>query len=414
MKPKSRKVEKLSRVLTEPVVRFVSLVSHAATQTPFKFLKAAQIVPVENETQLGIIDATDVTRPVDGDDIMLQKMSFPADKYDMIQASDFAKDLGFEDFTTERDGDVVIVKSTHFEQFNDDVATIKSDNGILMFVGTLKGEDAGEVELQAEESQKQVKPIPHLKGVDAEVLQKYDPYVSWWSSETDLGDMINEGMYDGLPIGAPEISNAYWSVVANAARDGDMGAIRKASNDMGNLIVALWDLYSGLASSDNLEILSMSKEAQERLLKNEDGSEAAAEQAANDQAVEKPADGVEAEKQGSEAVNAEEKKEEDAVVGKEPEAPEQKSAELTREEFDAIIKSAIAPYVEAQEKMSKTIEAQEKQIKSLEGSAIQRRGVETNEEEGTRESSEDVKQEAARKQVAQAQAEKSLRNALGI
>jgi hypothetical protein len=418
MRPKTRKVEKLSRVLTEPVVRFVSLVTHAATQQPFKFLKAAKVEAMAQENEVVTINS-DITRPTSGDDVLLQKIEFPASKYDMLKASEYAKKLGFEDFTTEKDGERIIVKSVYFEQFNEDVATIRGeDNGVVMHVGTIKSAEQLEAEQALVELEdkvlKSLDKVPHLKGVEAEVLQKYDPYVSWWSDETDLGDMITDGMYDGLPIGAPEISSAYWSVVANATRSGDMEAIRKASNDMGNLIIALWDLYSGLAtSSDDLEILAMSKEAQERLVQ---GSEAADKAATEEAVVTKEADGIEAQEVASDV--SDENKESDGVVGEdggESNSVEEEAPKPEAKDLGELLKEALAPLTEQVATMSKTIEAQEKQIKSLEGSAIQRRGVETNGEEGAKvKSAQEQEEDAVRQKAQSVQAEKNIRNLLGL
>ena len=89
MLSKPKLVSKLVRLMTDPIPEFVSLVSNAANQTPFRVVKAEDVV----------LDGTETTRPEchhNNSQYMVAKMEFNKERFtDSKAVKKYLDDLGY-------------------------------------------------------------------------------------------------------------------------------------------------------------------------------------------------------------------------------------------------------------------------------------------------------------------------------
>lgn len=251
MKCKPTTVERVVRLLSDPIPAFVSLVSHGANQTPFRVVKTEDAKQVVDKS-LMTFDGSEHTRPKDHGNIAVQKIEFDKEQFSTEkEASIFLSARGYEGFIIEEAGNKYVAKSAINTTFKDNVGKIKTNvSGVDIFVGEIDEEDADQtVEKGHKESTMLV-----VKGLSqTELVAKYDDWAASWSDSKVMAEVIASGYEDGMPPGAYDINFAYWTAVMNALKENDVEAVRTASNEMGELLIALHQVFTKAMSKKSGE-----------------------------------------------------------------------------------------------------------------------------------------------------------------
>ena len=256
MLSKPKLVSKLVRLMTDPIPEFVSLVSNAANQTPFRVVKAEDVV----------LDGTETTRPEgphNNSQYMVAKMEFNKERFtDSKAVKKYLDDLGYT--RTEYD----IVEEVNLFSANSRVFN-SNDKNIVMIEGNVPGvsiyvgkTDSGLEEINKSINQEDSTIVKNktllINGETPEQLvEKFDSWSASWSNEKDIMQAIEDGMGDGLPPGATEVFSAFWAAVSNSLKENDEASVRKACADLGELFVKLNNVFStgvqrGVGSHDEL------------------------------------------------------------------------------------------------------------------------------------------------------------------
>ena len=271
MKSKTRNVKRLVRLLTDPVIHYVSLVGHGANQTPFKVVKnQEEIKRTKEETQ--------ISRPND-DVVGVARIEFSKDKFNKEEAETYLQKLGFEDFVIQETVSKINAVSSFSSLFNHDaIKEISSyDDGVSIFIGDMQNIEKSIKEenviqksgiINNEEEDKTLKDSQlKIDGLTPdEVVEKFDSFAAFLSQGQDLQEVLNDGMADGLPPGFAEIINSYVTVVSNASLSNNMQAIRQASQDMGELLIRIIEVFQNLVERQQ-EKITMS-DMVDKVLKN--------------------------------------------------------------------------------------------------------------------------------------------------
>ena len=127
------------KVLSDPHPIFVSMVGHGANQTPFKAVKVADLSEVAKKEVMKDKQPETVTKGAETPATEIHKIMFKGDKWKTTDAVEkYLTSKGYSNFKIEEDGDTFIVPAIAESEF-DAVSAIKgSDEGVTMFVGTLK------------------------------------------------------------------------------------------------------------------------------------------------------------------------------------------------------------------------------------------------------------------------------------
>lgn len=251
MKCKPTTVERVVRLLSDPFPAFVSLVSHGANQTPFRVVKNqdGQVV----DKSLMTFDGSEHSRPQDHGSIAVQKIEFDKEQFSSEkEASIFLSARGYENFLIEDTGNKYIAKSATITTFKDNVGKIKTNvTGVDIFVGEIDNEDA---EQTVEKSHKDDASMLVVKGLSqTELVAKYDDWAASWSDSKVMAEVIASGYEDGMPPGAYDINFAYWTAVMNSLKENDVNAVRTASNELGELLISLHQVFTNAMSKKSGE-----------------------------------------------------------------------------------------------------------------------------------------------------------------
>lgn len=442
MKVEGKTVKRLVRLLTDPVCNFVSLVNHGANQTPFRVVKQADIQALKEAREEVIKESSsqefELSRPSDQAQVMAQRIEFDKTHFDSERVTKYLSTLGFVEYKLSEEENQIVAKSNYFDQFDENVGRIEvNDPGVRMFVGTLKSGD------DVEENNETVKKsIPVLKGMDVEQVQKFDEWVAYWTEAKDLGAVLQEALWDGMPPGVHEINTAFWAVIANAVRDNDSTAIRSAASELGDLIVALMDVVNKFSSSSNVEQQKMAEEIKDKLLK--EGDKPADEQApAEEGKADEPAanaEGAEGDDAGQEAQVAKEGEEQpseeaapkegepaadtagpaaDDAAGSDAEQPAdeegkvEKTAAPNEDLLTSIGKMMDEKFTALKAEIQKESQEVAERVSKLEGTATERRGVEVTDEESGNSGKANAQKSEEGSKVFKAE-DPVLRNMLGL
>lgn len=85
-----------------------------------------------------------------------------------------------------------------------------------------------------------------------ELAAKYDSYGAYASTATNLADVLNDGLMDGVPVGFGDVMTAYRYAVRNAVLAGDVAAVKDISWELGLLLVKLANLTNAFTASKSL------------------------------------------------------------------------------------------------------------------------------------------------------------------
>ena len=405
MLSKPKKVKKVARIISDPVVNFVSLVSHAANQTPFKKIKNDESVDdvldstanelLQLSAKVSMDDETDVevSRPESGS-VMMQKMEFDKEYFTKKIANEKLKELGFTDYTILSEDNKWIAKSDFYEQFEDNIGTINGGEGLKLFIGKIKkdNEEVEEPSVELTESMSEtglaielkIEDNTILKQMDSTVVQKFDKWSAYYCGDKTLAEAIEDGLeYDPLPFGTEELMAAFMGAVKTACRENDSSAIRTAANDMGDILVALHQVTNMFMESENEGLQLMAKELKKSLEGNAEEvvTEVPAEEVVEDEKVE-----------GQEEATPTEE------VAPETDAEPAKVEKSANEDLLLSIKSMLQETVSSlkkeNEKVAKSIE---ERLEKLEGVSTQKRSQEVSEEETKKVEKSEVKEITAYK-----------------
>ncbi len=275
LKVKAKHVTRAVKLMTDPQPRFVSLVQHAATQTPFRSIKSAipldaNVCAEEEDTDMAG-DATPSVRS-----ITFKKAYYATPEV----VKKWLDDGGWDGFTiTEKSSYFIVEGDDTSDDMFDELKTIKMDNGIVANVGKLKDDaDNKLTQDQTKKSSKSktepvtkravsnIKPAPKAttKATDADVVAKWvsenTKKWSYWdvysSPELDFNAVIADAMADGIPPGTGEVFEAMRVSLGNTLKTDALNNSQKrdALNLIGTqftgIVYSMYEVFDTIAGAD--------------------------------------------------------------------------------------------------------------------------------------------------------------------
>lgn len=266
VKQTGKRVVKAIQLLTDPEPQFVSLVTHAASQTPFKVIKTdGELEP--NEVVVAGAKATVTETDNDGETSMSKKQQ--ADARTLVVRSSgtaeaglqrlefdggvFASDTdvrtylaskGYEGGNIEKTDSGYQVVAAPAEQFTS-VSAIKGDDGVTRHVGAL-----ATVEPEPEDDGEEVKDAV-IKCADvlgssgnAELVKRYDSWMaSYYNADAKTIAGVMSAGVDGLPPGIYELNDAFYAALRNLLLSRDVAGVTKLTAEFGAMIVQLVSVF---------------------------------------------------------------------------------------------------------------------------------------------------------------------------
>lgn len=276
MRSTGRTVKRFARIMTEADTEFVSLVPHGANQQPFAYVKNEEQEIAESL----VIKNMNTNRPNKNGNYLMQRAEFDSSKYTEHQVSDYLDSVGFEGlYTLQVDGTKIIARSKEYDSIDaDKVSVVKATKpGIELFIGpVLTTQDdiieKSDIEQKEPEVAKENETSVNTQVLDInkqELFNKFDYWAMLYSAGTTMSDVIEEGMQDGLPIGADELNAAFWRVVQNSVIEGDYSKIRTAAGELADIVIGILDQLEKLMGK--MEKTTMADLVNKTLVKKEDG-----------------------------------------------------------------------------------------------------------------------------------------------
>lgn len=380
MRREPRTFVKIARALTDAEPEFVSLVTAGANKTPFMAVRldasgeGEETMQVRQRTRhaAAALDPQP-THP-------LQESVVKADGYE-IAAIEFTKGEAFADeeavkgwldaggytdyeIETVDGGWSVRNKSVEFEGA---LRTVSSGKGFDVMVGKAackdKSKDAdpdkdadgdgdGKKEKAKDEPAGDVNAVHPVAKSDAlsEQVKKFDGwYAQYYAEGGQYADAIMAGMYDGLPPGMYELTQALYGTIASCVQAGDLAGVTKAANDYASVVVKFVEALQALDASEDAGEASQKAEGGPKRVKRADVI-AAVLRSPVEKTEENAPEGT-AKAEGGDAVS------------------ELKPVELKSFDFGSVIKEAMAPVAGLIETLTKTVSDLNEKVEKVEKSA---------------------------------------------
>lgn len=268
VKQTGKRVVKAIQLLTDPEPQFVSLVTHAASQTPFKVIKTdgeletnevvvagakATVLETDNDGETSMSKKTQaeartlVVRSSGAAEAGLQRLEFDGSVF----ASDadvrtYLASKGYDGGTINKIETGYEVVAAPAEQFAS-VSAIKGDDGVTRHVGTVAaaepeggGEDDGE-----EVKDAVIKCADVLGGSgNAELVKRYDSWMAnYYNADAKTIAGVMAAGVDGLPPGIYELNDAFYAALRNLLLARDVAGVTKLTAEFGAMIVQLVSVF---------------------------------------------------------------------------------------------------------------------------------------------------------------------------
>lgn len=90
---------------------------------------------------------------------------------------------------------------------------------------------------------------PAIEEAEKALVKKFDSWAAHWSEEKDLDSVIEAGE-DGMPIGAESLTGVMYTTVSNNLKEGDTAGAQTAIKDYGDKLIALYNAVHKSALKD--------------------------------------------------------------------------------------------------------------------------------------------------------------------
>lgn len=115
-----------------------------------------------------------------------------------------------------------------------------------------KEEDNSE-EAKEETTEEKSEESEEAKSEEKVELNKFDYFAAVFSESSDLGEVLKEGMSDGIPVGFDELTASFTTALSNAIKKGEMDKVADLAKQMGDMLQGIVDLTKSEDATEEVE-----------------------------------------------------------------------------------------------------------------------------------------------------------------